>query len=220
MWILLVVLYSCICLSRENICTQMSRFPHLSTSYAVVGQPIETIGVGGLLGCVKECQLKATCEAFTYSNKTRDCNMYDQFMYSSSNNINANDVITSIISDWNIVEDYRRVGLSPSLQSGQDCFIPATEQLFPNGTVIKRGRFYNGTLNVTLSGRECQKWISHTPHKHDVYGSSPDHFATGESMEEVANYCRIILPDTVDIPWCYTIDPTKRWEKCNVTECE
>ncbi|XP_046547485.1 hepatocyte growth factor-like protein [Haliotis rubra] len=146
--------------------------------------------------------------------------MYDQFEFSSPNNISGSNVLTSIISDWNSEQSYTEGRVNQALTPGQDCFIRATEQLLPGGTVIKRRRFYNGTLNVTLSGRECQKWISNTPHKHDVNGNVPGHFATGESMEEVANYCRIVLTDTVDIPWCYTTDIAQRWDKCNVTECK
>ncbi|XP_046377806.2 plasminogen-like [Haliotis rufescens] len=217
LFIIVGLLCSCLCLSRQNVCADVNRFPQLNNNYTVVGLPLETITVGGMLGCVRECQMMATCKAFTYK-KTRNCSVYSQFEFSSPNNVDVRDVVTSIISDWNTVQNYRRVMPAP-LKSGQECYIPGTEQLHQDGTVVKIRVFYNGTLDVTLSGRECQRWADHTTHNHPGNGDAPGSFATGETMEEVANYCRVVLSDAVDTPWCYTTDPTKRWERCNITEC-
>ncbi|XP_071085879.1 hepatocyte growth factor-like [Haliotis cracherodii] len=215
LFIIVGVLCSCLCLSRQNVCADVNRFPKLNNNYTVAGLPVET-----MLGCVRECQMMATCKAFTYKN-TRNCSMYAQFEFSSPNKVDVIDVVTSIISDWNTVQNYTkdRVTVTPVLTPGEECYIPGTEQLLQNGTVVKTRAFYNGTSNVTLSGRECQMWAAHTPHKHYDRGVSPGHFGTGETMDEVANYCRVVLPDPVDTPWCYTTNPSKRWERCNITEC-
>lgn len=62
---------------------------------------------------------------------------------------------------------------------------------------------YTGTVSKTGSGRTCQNWLSsefHVPN-----------YTTNENN----NYCR--NPGGIDdYPWCYTTDPNKRWEYCNV----
>ena len=38
-------------------------------------------------------------------------------------------------------------------------------------------------------------------------------------MDDVANYCR--NPDKKSTgPWCYTTDPDKTWESCDVPKCQ
>ncbi|KAJ8302241.1 hypothetical protein KUTeg_021228, partial [Tegillarca granosa] len=68
---------------------------------------------------------------------------------------------------------------------------------------------YRGNVNITVSGKSCQKWKSETPHRHgyvDMLGNDE-------------NYCR--TPDQGNSkPWCYTIDPSTRWEYCFVPTCE
>jgi len=67
---------------------------------------------------------------------------------------------------------------------------------------------YKGKISKTKSGIECQKWSSNQPHKpYGSFGSIGDH-----------NYCR--NPDKGDGPWCYTTDPNKRWEYCDVPICD
>ena len=77
------------------------------------------------------------------------------------------------------------------------------------------GKEYNGTKSTTKSGRTCQAW-SQTPHGHKINDSVnfPD-----ETLEEAANYCRN-PDDEPNGPWCYTMDPEKLWEYCNVTYCD
>lgn len=66
------------------------------------------------------------------------------------------------------------------------------------------GTTYSGKQNTTASGLACQKWSSHLPHYSNVAAFfSEDH-----------NYCR--NPDLEDRPWCYTMNPSIRWEFCAV----
>jgi len=67
----------------------------------------------------------------------------------------------------------------------------------------KRG--YIGETSQTVSGLTCQAWNVQRPHKHE-FGRLGDH-----------NYCR--NPDGESGVWCYTTNPDKRWEYCDVREC-
>lgn len=71
---------------------------------------------------------------------------------------------------------------------------------------------YRGYTNVTKSGRECQRWDSQAPHSHSrTRNNYPDAGLTD-------NFCR--NPDGEDFgAWCYTNDPEKRWEYCDVDVC-
>lgn len=71
---------------------------------------------------------------------------------------------------------------------------------------------YRGYVNVTKSGRECQRWDSQAPHSHSrTRRNYPDKGLT-------ENYCR--NPDGEDEgAWCYTTDPDVRWEYCHVDVC-
>ncbi|VDI13978.1 low density lipoprotein-related protein 2 [Mytilus galloprovincialis] len=69
------------------------------------------------------------------------------------------------------------------------------------------GVSYNGTLNVTVSGRTCQAWGSQTPHKHLF-----------TKISNQSNYCRnpsLNYPG----PWCYTTDPNVKYEYCPIYLC-
>ncbi|XP_078697559.1 uncharacterized protein LOC144925444 [Branchiostoma floridae x Branchiostoma belcheri] len=74
------------------------------------------------------------------------------------------------------------------------------------------GASYRGTVSVTETGRTCQRWDSQTPHGHDR--TAANHPLSG--LEQ--NYCR--NPDHEPTLWCYTTDPRKRWEFCDVTHCD
>jgi hypothetical protein len=67
------------------------------------------------------------------------------------------------------------------------------------------GRNYDGKISVTTSGLTCQAWASQSPHGHSVGTDLPE------------NYCR--NPDGEPSPWCYTTDPNKRYELCDIPDC-
>ncbi|KAK2148700.1 hypothetical protein LSH36_487g05054 [Paralvinella palmiformis] len=69
---------------------------------------------------------------------------------------------------------------------------------------------YRGYRNQTTSGRQCQKWTSQYPFRHDMLNSS-----IAWILEE--NYCRNV--GNADAPWCYTMDLDKRWEYCDIPYC-
>uniref|UniRef100_A0A7N8XK46 receptor protein-tyrosine kinase n=1 Tax=Mastacembelus armatus TaxID=205130 RepID=A0A7N8XK46_9TELE len=75
-----------------------------------------------------------------------------------------------------------------------------------------RGRFYQGSMNVTRSGIPCQLWSQQVPHHHRL---SVDVIP---ELKNSDNYCR--NPGGIsDKPWCYTSNPNIRWEYCSVPQC-
>ncbi|NXO71724.1 THRB protein, partial [Phainopepla nitens] len=72
------------------------------------------------------------------------------------------------------------------------------------------GQNYQGTINHTKSGIECQVWTSKYPH-------IPKFNAT-IYPNLIENYCR--NPDNnSEGPWCYTRDPTVEREACPIPVC-
>ncbi|GLV43152.1 Neurospecific receptor kinase [Carabus blaptoides fortunei] len=75
------------------------------------------------------------------------------------------------------------------------------------------GRFYQGTVNTTKTGLECQKWDSQEPHSHD---RPPMVFPEVQNAE---NYCRNAGGEE-SMPWCYTMDLNVRWQHCDIPVCD
>lgn len=75
-----------------------------------------------------------------------------------------------------------------------------------------RGRYYQGTVNVTKHGLPCQKWDSEDPHSHF---RPPMVFPEVQNAE---NYCRNAGGEEPS-PWCYTMDPNVRWQHCDIPPC-
>jgi len=73
------------------------------------------------------------------------------------------------------------------------------------GEKDKYKRGYIGGASQTVSGLTCQAWNVQTPHKHE-FARLGDH-----------NHCR--NPDEESGVWCYTTSPNKRWDYCDVREC-
>ena len=73
------------------------------------------------------------------------------------------------------------------------------------------GTDYAGTANTTKSGRTCQAWNSNYPHKQNT-----DIFKAMKKV--VGNPCRNPSRSAVGL-WCYTMDPKKNWEACDIPTC-
>uniref|UniRef100_A0A8C5P6Y5 receptor protein-tyrosine kinase n=1 Tax=Leptobrachium leishanense TaxID=445787 RepID=A0A8C5P6Y5_9ANUR len=71
------------------------------------------------------------------------------------------------------------------------------------------GKYYQGNVNVTISGIPCQKWSQQLPHLHRRL---PEVFP---ELTQSENYCRNPGGES-ERPWCYTTDPNMRWEYCNI----
>ncbi|XP_078666121.1 plasminogen-like [Branchiostoma floridae x Branchiostoma belcheri] len=89
------------------------------------------------------------------------------------------------------------------------CDVPVCGCAFKPG-----GSDYRGNLSMTRDGKTCQRWDTNSPHNH---GYQPEDYP-----ELVENYCR--NPRGVEDPheftiWCYTTDPSTRWEYCIDPRC-
>uniref|UniRef100_A0AAY4DVA4 Hepatocyte growth factor n=1 Tax=Denticeps clupeoides TaxID=299321 RepID=A0AAY4DVA4_9TELE len=91
----------------------------------------------------------------------------------------------------------------------EECGLPQCAEV---ECVSCKGEGYRGPMDHTESGRECQRWDTQWPHGHDFH----PHKYKDKGLDD--NLCR--NPNNDMRPWCYTMDPKKRWEFCNITVCE
>ncbi|XP_078412860.1 plasminogen [Cetorhinus maximus] len=96
----------------------------------------------------------------------------------------------------------RKCGLAPPVPTTKDG---------PTDCFDENGYNYRGTTAVTLSGKRCQEWDSMTPHRHE---KTSHNFPNAGLVD---NYCR--NPDQDRAPWCFTTDPSVRWEYCRISKC-
>ncbi|KAL7400961.1 hypothetical protein ABVT39_020778 [Epinephelus coioides] len=73
------------------------------------------------------------------------------------------------------------------------------------------GEDYRGKISITENSYTCQRWDSQEPHSH---GYDP-HVLSDKDLVE--NFCR--NPDASPRPWCFTTDPSKRWDYCTIPRC-
>ncbi|XP_076153606.1 hepatocyte growth factor a [Alosa pseudoharengus] len=91
----------------------------------------------------------------------------------------------------------------------QECDLPQCSEV---ECMICKGKGYRGPMDHTSSGRECQRWDTQWPHKHAFQPSRhPDKGLTDNNCRNPSNDMQ---------PWCYTMDPDKRWEYCNISVCD
>ncbi|XP_074658222.1 apolipoprotein(a)-like isoform X2 [Tubulanus polymorphus] len=77
------------------------------------------------------------------------------------------------------------------------------------------GKYYAGRTSETESGRKCQPWALLRPHSH-ILGQYYSYFPEKDIIK-AKDFCR--NPDRSPKPWCFTMDPDKRWEYCNIKQC-
>ncbi|KAF7652566.1 hypothetical protein LDENG_00095210, partial [Lucifuga dentata] len=105
----------------------------------------------------------------------------------------------------------------PSLHTDSDActhvpFVDIKKDQVTTTCYNSRGRFYQGSMNVTRSGIACQPWSQQVPHQHHL---SVD---VVPELKNSENHCR--NPGGIsDKPWCYTSNPNIRWEYCAVPQC-
>ncbi|XP_070711773.1 prothrombin [Pempheris klunzingeri] len=98
-----------------------------------------------------------------------------------------------------------------SLRTQQN--IDMVRQCIEGQCISGSGVNYEGSVNITASGRVCQHWSHSFPHPiiREYNASEPD-----SVLQE--NFCR--NPDNLaDGPWCFTQDPSVQKEACRVPTC-
>uniref|UniRef100_A0A1I8J9L7 C-type lectin domain-containing protein n=1 Tax=Macrostomum lignano TaxID=282301 RepID=A0A1I8J9L7_9PLAT len=75
---------------------------------------------------------------------------------------------------------------------------------------------YFGRLNVTSSGYTCQNWESNTPHVPNTDCQNAGYFPVNNKTAS-KNYCRNC--DNTNRFWCYTTNPSVRWQSCQIYSC-
>jgi hypothetical protein len=101
-----------------------------------------------------------------------------------------------------------------------DALIPKNPDAFDTGCYLKQhpiteeddfGKTYRGLVTSTSSGRTCQNWLDEKPHKVGIKPSKRNGLGNH-------NFCR--NPDGSEKkPWCFTMDPNKEKETCEVPVC-
>jgi len=75
-----------------------------------------------------------------------------------------------------------------------------------------------GTQSTTALGYTCQEWASNTPHDPDPCYKDNSKYPDG-NRSAARNYCRNPGGSWQGGLWCYTTDPKKRWDACDVPLC-
>jgi hypothetical protein len=78
-------------------------------------------------------------------------------------------------------------------------------------TYTDNGMDYIGCQGFTVSNRACQRWTEQTPHQHSFIPSWYPLAHLGDHA-----FCR--NPDGDTTIWCYTTDPSTRWEFCEARD--
>lgn len=83
-------------------------------------------------------------------------------------------------------------------------------QLDPFDCYTGKGEDYKGLQDASMSGRKCAKWTE----KAEDNGIIPTTPGLGNH-----GYCR--NPDgSMERPWCFTVDPNKLKEECQIPKCK
>ncbi|WAR11563.1 hypothetical protein MAR_025743 [Mya arenaria] len=82
-----------------------------------------------------------------------------------------------------------KTGSEPKLSMSEGIHKALPTRAGPNKICMNVGeafKFYNGTVNVTITGRPCQNWILNVPHAHEYHGDA--NFPANESELAAANF--------------------------------
>uniref|UniRef100_A0AAX7U0Z9 Macrophage stimulating 1 n=1 Tax=Astatotilapia calliptera TaxID=8154 RepID=A0AAX7U0Z9_ASTCA len=85
------------------------------------------------------------------------------------------------------------------------------KKVYVRKCIVGKGEDYRGKVSTTRSGLTCQQWWSKFPHDHRWTPTATN------GLE--LNYCRNPDGDRIG-PWCYTTDPERRYESCNIPQCK
>ncbi|XP_067685028.1 apolipoprotein(a)-like [Haliotis asinina] len=193
-------------------CSRQVNTPGILTGSRLVGSVYLVLQTPTLQDCVKSCLQQSRCVSFNY--KAGQCEL------------NYDDATTApfgieVSSGWNHASSsympLRLAGICSSKPCGVNEMCRdkvSTYECEPEELCYTRSTLYLGTLNITNTGRTCQRWDTDYPHGRVFF---PRGMSAGDpALVNESNYCR--MPGHA-IPWCYTTDPNVRWEECSVPSC-
>mmetsp|Transcript_84606 Transcript_84606/g.218029 ORF Transcript_84606/g.218029 Transcript_84606/m.218029 type:complete len:229 (+) Transcript_84606:153-839(+) len=82
----------------------------------------------------------------------------------------------------------------------------SNSSLLPFECYVDKGAAYVGLKEMGESGRQCKNWLEQETYAPSVAGIGNHH------------YCRN-PQGSKDRPWCFTVDPLREWEYCEVPQC-
>ncbi|XP_071084224.1 prothrombin-like [Haliotis cracherodii] len=200
------------CGQVTGTCSREVDTPGLQAGSRLVGSVYLVLQTLNPQDCVTSCLQQSRCASLNV--KAGQCELnYDNSTTAPSRMVAA--------SGWNHASTFYMPSRLAGICGPRPCSVNDTcrdrggsyeceqdELCFTSSTL------YLGTLNITKTGRTCQRWDTDIPHKRS-------HFAHGLSRGDPAlvdesNYCRM---SNHTMPWCYTVDPSVRWEECSVPLC-
>ncbi|XP_046358394.2 hepatocyte growth factor-like [Haliotis rufescens] len=194
-------------------CSREVNNPGLMASSRLVGSVYLVLQTLNLQDCVASCLQQSRCDSLNF--KAGQCELnYDNSTTAPSGMVAA--------SGWNHASASHMPSRLVGICGPRPCDVDETcrdrggsYECEPEELCYIRSTLYPGTLNITKTGRTCQSWDTDTPHKRWDY---PMGMSRGDpALVDESNYCRV-SPATA-VPWCYTLDPSVRWEKCSVPFC-
>ncbi|XP_067681576.1 uncharacterized protein [Haliotis asinina] len=187
------------------------------TLHTYMSDTTSTVGVCALL-----CVVEPLCKSFNYYEVSGLCERNSETRLSKPGNLQS-------VANWLYTESVQIPKSLAGVCENHMC--GPVEQCRPLGgvaTCIKVNRCYMlvngraryaGTLSTTREGYTCQRWDDHTTHSHSGNGDHASFFPDDDTLESAANFCRSPTSDGVTSLWCYTTDPAKRWDHCDVPQC-
>ncbi|XP_046358417.2 plasminogen-like [Haliotis rufescens] len=200
------------CGQVTGTCSRGVNTPGLMASSRLVGSVYLVLQTLTLQDCVTSCLQQSRCVSLNF--KAGQCELnYDNSTTAPSGMVAA--------SGWNHASASHMPSRLAGICGPRPCSVNetcrdrgGTYECEQEELCITNSTLYLGTLNITNTGRTCQRWDTDIPHNR-LY------FPRGMSAEDPAlvdesNYCRMTGNQ---VPWCYTVDPSVRWEECGVPYC-
>ncbi|XP_067685104.1 plasminogen-like [Haliotis asinina] len=193
-------------------CSRQVNTPGILTGSRLVGSVYLVLQTPTLQDCVKSCLQQSRCVSFNY--KAGQCELnYDNATTAPSGIVEA--------PGWNHANGLhfssRLAGACGSRPCGMNDVCRdkgSSYECKPEELCYTDSKPYLGTLNITNTGRTCQRWDTDFPHVRYFWPRGMS--AWDPALSDESNYCR--MPEH-PVPWCYTVDPNVRWENCNVPSC-
>ncbi|XP_071083454.1 uncharacterized protein [Haliotis cracherodii] len=193
-------------------CSRGVNTPGILAGSRLVGSVYLVLQTLTLQDCVTSCLQQSRCVSLNF--KAGQCELnYDNSTTAPSGMMSA--------SGWNHASASHMPSRLAGICGPRPCSVNETcrdrggsYECEQEELCITNSTLYLGTLNITNTGRTCQRWDTDIPHNRLYFPRGMS--AEDPSLVDESNYCRITGNP---VPWCYTVDPSVRWEECSVPYC-